>query len=119
MTYIILRGHWYDNVLNVYASTDDRSDNRKDIFYKALKHADHSPPSSAEINMWNYTSTTPYAFMVWYLVKHRDNFTFAFTFAQCRYGIFCLNKTLTSIRKSLVSIQKLLQMSYPKQKFKK
>jgi hypothetical protein len=37
----------------------------------------HSPPSSAEVKEWgSYTSTPPYAFMAWYLVKHRDNFTF-------------------------------------------
>jgi len=28
-------------------------------------------------NAWNYTSTPlQYIFMTWYLVKHRDNFTF-------------------------------------------
>jgi len=26
--------------------------------------------------MWSYTSTPPHVFMVWYLVKHRHNFTF-------------------------------------------
>jgi hypothetical protein len=36
--------------------------------------------SSAEIkNAWRYTSTPPYVFMMWYLFKHRDNFTFDFT----------------------------------------
>jgi hypothetical protein len=41
------------------------------------READHSPPSSAEIkNAWSYTSTPQYVFMAWYLVKHRDNFTF-------------------------------------------
>jgi hypothetical protein len=35
--------------------------------------ADHSPPSSAEVkNVWSYTSTPQYVFMVWSLVKHRD-----------------------------------------------
>jgi hypothetical protein len=35
--------------------------------------ADHSPPSSVEVrNTWSYTSTFPYAFMTWYVVKHRD-----------------------------------------------
>jgi hypothetical protein len=38
--------------------------------------ADHSPPPSAEINEWSYTSIPPYVFMAWCLVKHRDNFTF-------------------------------------------
>jgi hypothetical protein len=31
-------------------------------------------------NEWSYTTTPQYAFMVWCLVKHRDNFTFFFTF---------------------------------------
>jgi hypothetical protein len=47
---------------------------------------DHSPPPSAEVmNTWSYSSTpayifiiTGYNFMAWYLVKHRDNFTFTF-----------------------------------------
>jgi len=37
----------------------------------------YSPTSTAKVNnAWSYTSTSPYIFMVWYLVKHRDNFTF-------------------------------------------
>jgi hypothetical protein len=39
--------------------------------------ADHSPPSSAEIkNVWSISPLPQYVFMVWCLVKHRDNFTF-------------------------------------------
>jgi hypothetical protein len=39
--------------------------------------ADHSPPSSAEVKEWVELYLHPqYAFMVWCLVKHRDNFTF-------------------------------------------
>jgi hypothetical protein len=42
--------------------------------------ADYSPPSSAEVkNTWSYTSTPPYVFMAWCLVKYRDNFTLYFT----------------------------------------
>jgi len=38
--------------------------------------ADYSPQFSAEIkNVWSYTSTIPYVFMAWCLVKHSDNFT--------------------------------------------
>jgi hypothetical protein len=41
------------------------------------READHSFPSTAEVkNAWSYTSTLPYVFMAWCLVKHRDNFTF-------------------------------------------
>jgi hypothetical protein len=45
------------------------------------RKADHSSPSSAEVKECvEYTSTPQYAFMMWCLVKHRDNFTFTFTF---------------------------------------
>jgi hypothetical protein len=45
--------------------------------------ADHSPPSSAKVkNVWSYISTPQYFFMVWCLVKHRDNFTFTFIIYQ-------------------------------------
>jgi hypothetical protein len=34
--------------------------------------AQHSLLSSAKVkNAWNYTSMPPYAFMEWYLIKHR------------------------------------------------
>jgi len=40
--------------------------------------ADYSHPSSAKVwNAWNYTSTPPYVFMVWYLVKQQI----------CLYGV--------------------------------
>jgi hypothetical protein len=35
-------------------------------------------------NAWSYTFTPQYAFMAWYLVKHRDNFTFTFTWTKRR-----------------------------------
>jgi hypothetical protein len=42
------------------------------------READHSSPFSVEVkNAWSYASTPPYVLMVRYLVKHRDNFTFA------------------------------------------
>jgi exonuclease III len=38
MSYIILRGRWCDIiVLNVHASTEEKSDNVKDRFYEKLK----------------------------------------------------------------------------------
>jgi hypothetical protein len=44
------------------------------------READHSPPSSAEVkNAWSYISTPQYVFIVWFLVKQRDIFTFTFT----------------------------------------
>jgi len=45
------------------------------LFYAFMppgNEADHSPPSSAEVkNAWSYTSTPPYVFMAWCLVKYR------------------------------------------------
>jgi hypothetical protein len=49
---------------------------------KQLGHeGDQPPPSSAEVeDEWGYTSTPQYTFVVWCLVKHRENFIFNFTF---------------------------------------
>jgi hypothetical protein len=39
ISYIILRGHWCDIiVLNVYAQTEDKTDDMKDIIFTALEH---------------------------------------------------------------------------------
>jgi hypothetical protein len=36
-------------------------------------------PCCADVkNTWSYNSTTPYVFMTWCLVGHRENFTFTF-----------------------------------------
>jgi hypothetical protein len=36
------------------------------------READHKRSCSAEIkNAWIYTSTVPYVFMAWYLIKHK------------------------------------------------
>jgi len=41
--------------------------------------AGHSPPSSVEVkNMWNCTSTLSYVLMMWFFVKHRNNFILPF-----------------------------------------
>jgi len=54
------------------------------LFLKRVKRqgceVDQSPPSGAEIkNAWSYIFTPPYIFMVWCLIKHRDNFVSTFT----------------------------------------
>jgi hypothetical protein len=43
---------------------------------KYVQHeADHLLPSSAEVkNTRSYTSTPPYVFMAWYLIKHKIAF---------------------------------------------
>jgi hypothetical protein len=38
MSYIILRGHWYDIILNVNAPTEDKINDIKDRFYEELEH---------------------------------------------------------------------------------
>jgi hypothetical protein len=46
MSYIILRGRWYDIiVLNVHASTEDKIDDRKDGFYKELEEVIYKFPN--------------------------------------------------------------------------
>jgi hypothetical protein len=43
---------------------------------RAVRGDARSPPSSAEDrNVWSYTSTPPYDFKVWYLLKHKNIFT--------------------------------------------
>jgi hypothetical protein len=42
----------------------------------------HSPPIAKVRNAWNYTSTPQYAFMAWWLVKHKENFTFALQYKR-------------------------------------
>jgi len=37
MSYIFLRGHWCNIVLNVYAPSEEKSDDSKDSFYEELK----------------------------------------------------------------------------------
>jgi hypothetical protein len=60
------------------------------------REVDHSPPSSAEVkNEWSCTSTPPYAFMAWCLVKHRDNFIFTFTFNHACYTASPISSCLT------------------------
>jgi hypothetical protein len=42
------------------------------------REAVHAPPCIAEVkNAWSYTSiSSPYVFMAWSSVKHRDNFIY-------------------------------------------
>jgi hypothetical protein len=60
-------------------STEDSSTGVK----RPGHEADHSPPSSAEVNnAWSYIFTPRYVFIAWYLFKNRDNFTFTSSFSQ-------------------------------------
>jgi hypothetical protein len=46
------------------------------LFISLSDEADHSPPSSVKVkNVWSYTSTPQYVFMVQCLLKHRADFT--------------------------------------------
>jgi hypothetical protein len=47
------------------------------------READHLPPSVEVKKSWRYTSTSQYVFMLWCLVKHRDNFTSTYT-SSCK-----------------------------------
>jgi len=60
---------------------------------KQLEHeANCSPPSSSEVkNTWGYTSSLPiHLHGVWYMVKHRENFTFTFTVNLINLNIWIL-----------------------------
>jgi hypothetical protein len=51
------------------------------------REANHSPLSSVQVkNPWSYTSIPPNVFMAWYLVTHRNNFTFDLL----QYGTFSI-----------------------------
>jgi hypothetical protein len=58
-----------------------------------------SRDKAAGVWSWPLTSTPQYVFMAWYLVKHRDNFTFTFTFYSIlphplRYSNSCFARDL-------------------------
>jgi hypothetical protein len=43
------------------------------------RETQYLPPPNVEFkNARSYISTSPYVFIVWYLIKHRDKFKFAF-----------------------------------------
>jgi len=56
------------------------------------READHSTPSSTEVkDEWSYISTPQYVFMVWCLIKLRDNFTFYLTGYYLSFALaFCM-----------------------------
>jgi hypothetical protein len=69
---------------------------------RAGREADHSPPSSAEVNnAWSYTSTPPNVFMTWCLVKHTDVCTFTFNFIFSSLFWFRSSKGLILYRRML------------------
>jgi hypothetical protein len=40
------------------------------LLKRPKSQADHQPPSSSEVkNAWSYTSTSPYIYMAWFLIK--------------------------------------------------
>jgi hypothetical protein len=56
---------------------------------EAGSESDHStPPSAEDRNAWKYTSTPPYVFMAWCLIKHRDDCTFTLYYL---YVEWCLS----------------------------
>jgi hypothetical protein len=67
------------------------------------READHSPPSSAEVNAWSCISTPPYVFIAWCLLKGRDSFTYL-SLGLSRRVSFCPKK-LDSLRRSCVVME--------------
>jgi hypothetical protein len=68
---------------------------------KWLRHeADYSGPSSIEVkNAWSHISTLSYIFMVWYLVKHRENFTTISFGAKCGIDLTESTKRNSEVKK--------------------
>jgi hypothetical protein len=63
--------------------------------------ANHSPPSSAEVNnAWSCTSTPQYVFMAWYVVEHRDDFTF---YLYLLFTVIFISYQVTAIIKHALS----------------
>jgi len=85
------------------------------------READHFSLYSADVrNAWIYTSTPPYIFIVWYLVKHRD-FTFSFILLYLvllrSYAAYPeLNTLIRTIRGSMppVSLMHFVELSFAK-----
>jgi hypothetical protein len=58
------------------------------------RKADHSPPSSAEVNnAWSYTSTPQYIFMAWCSLKAQGQI-YILTLPFCRSRTLCLSAHL-------------------------
>jgi hypothetical protein len=45
------------------------------------READDSPPSITDVSVCGTVPPPQYVFMIWCLVKHRDNFTLPYTYA--------------------------------------
>ena len=58
MSYIVLRGRWCNIiVLNVYAPSEDKSDDSKDSFYKELEQVfDHFPRYHMKILLGDFNA---------------------------------------------------------------
>jgi hypothetical protein len=61
------------------------------------REGDNSPPSSAKVkNAWSYNFTPQYVFVAWCLVRHKDNFTFTFTFnTKCKFNLLIEHQILS------------------------
>jgi len=70
--------------------------------------------------VWNYTSTLPYIFMAWYLIKHWDNFTFIDISepSACFFRVKWLKKEVAGPSKILVIILFLNIVLYPEDNLK-
>jgi len=48
-----------------------------------MREGDHVLQSNTEVkNAWSYISTSPYVFMVRYLVKHRDKLSYSLQYVR-------------------------------------
>jgi len=73
-----------------------------------VKVANHFSLSIADVkNVWSYTSTSPYVFTAWWLIKHSDNFTFL-----PEYGHEVWNSVGCALQHSLARISFAYETGY-------
>jgi hypothetical protein len=57
MSYVILSGHWCDNILNVHVPVEDKIDDMKDRLYEELEHVfDKFPKYHMKILLGNFSA---------------------------------------------------------------
>jgi len=57
VSYIVLRGHWCNIILNVHAQSQEKSDDSKDSFYDELEQVfDHFPKYHVKILLGDFNA---------------------------------------------------------------
>jgi len=83
------------------------------------READRSPLPSTEVkNAWNYSSTSPYVFMAWCLIKYRSSITYTFLISE-QIRVTGFVPCLYFVRRETHSGGHVLPSAYPHVSFSK